>query len=277
MLTKIADACSNQEQVSLCGLLSRLGHSPAKSSGNEQLYQNVLRSSETKPTFAVNNQLDVWFDHQTKKSGDIIDFGLAYWNGLSSNEVKERINGLCCPSPALPPSPVDDHLRRKRRAIKIPYYHVDEVLPLGGNPEIMIYLKTQGVWEMSIGPLKEVYYYVIDEKRRRKDFFAAGWQNENGGWEVRSRNYTGCLGPKGMTFIQGDANSLVLFEEFTDYLSWKYQFRTSDDSILVLNAPEFLQAATKRAIKFKNVAVFLSENQHLGDQLLNVIAKATPC
>lgn len=277
MLSKIEDADSTKEQVSLCGLLSRLGHSPAKSSGNEQLYQNVLRSSETRPTLAVNSQLGVWFDRQTKKGGDIIDFGRAYWNGLSSAEVMERISGLCSASAAISTAPVDDHPRRKRRAIKIPYYHVDQILPLGGNPEIMTYLKTQGIWEISIGLLKEVYYYVIDEKRRRKDFFAAGWKNENGGWEVRSRNYSGCLGPKGMTFIRGDENSLVLFEEFTDYLSWKYQYRASNASILVLNAPEFVQAATKRATRFKDVAVFFGKNQHLGDELLDVVAKATHC
>ena len=277
MLSKIEDTDSTKEQVSLCRLLSRLGYSPAKISGNEQLYQNVLRSPETRPTFAVNSQLGVWFDHQTKKGGDIIDFGLAYWNGLSSAEVMERIRGLCCTSAAISPPPFDDHARRKRRAIKIPYYHVDQILPLGGNPEITTYLKTQGIWEMSMALLKEVYYYVIDEKRRRKDFFAAGWKNENCGWEVRSRNFSGCLGPKGMTFIRGDENSLVLFEEFTDYLSWKYQYRTSNASILVLNSPEFLQAATKRATKFKDVAVFFGKNQRLGDQLLEAVAKAIHC
>ena len=254
------------EQASLCGLLSQLGHRPAKSSGDELLYQNVLRKCEASPTFAVNTQLGLWFDRLTKKSGDILDFGLAYWAGLTAIEVSEKISKLCNLHAAS--STVEDgRSHRRRRAIKVPYYHVAEVLPLGGNAEIMNFLKAQRIWEISIGHIKEVYYYVIDEKRRRKDFFAAGWKNENGGWEVRGRNFTGCLGPNGMTFISGDANRLVVFEEYTDYLNWKYEYKNPGSSALVLNSPDFLHAAKTRIAKFKDVNILVKDEQ-LAHQLL---------
>jgi hypothetical protein len=272
MITSFLNAASIREQVSLSLLLSRLGYQPAKSSGDEQLYLNVLRSTETSPTFAINTRLGMWFDRLTKKSGDIVDFGMAYWSGLSSDQVIENIS-LLCTSPQESLVSDDRAGRRKRRAIKIPYYHISETKSIGCNAEITAYLQSLGIWEISLGQLKEVYYYVVDEKHRRKDFFAAGWQNENGGWEVMGRNFAGCLGRKGMTFIPGDINSLILFEDYISYLSWKYANRTAVYSILVMNAPEFLPAAKSRAAKFRDVAVFFGK-EHLNEQLLSAIEKA---
>jgi hypothetical protein len=259
MITTISNAASIREQASLSMLLSRLGHQPAKSSGEEELYLNVLRDTEIIPTFIINSRLGIWFDRLTKKSGDIVDFGMVYWSGLGIDQVLERISELCaCNQEAQ----VTGHqTRRKRRAVKIPYYHIAETRPLGSNQEIAAYLQSQGIWEIAIGHLKEVYYYVVDEKHRRKDFFAAGWQNENGGWEVRGRNFRGCLGRKGMTFIPGQASKLVLFGDYISYLSWKYEHRTTTANILVMNAPEFLPAAKSRAAKFTDVAFFIGEEQ----------------
>ncbi|MEJ5962894.1 hypothetical protein [Pedobacter immunditicola] len=271
MITTFLNAVSIKEQVPLSTLLSRLGYQPAKSSGDEQLYLNVLRDAETRPTFAINTQLDMWFDRFTKKSGDIIDFGMAYWPDLTSDQVLEKITQLCTSSQEISVRSTDHRAGRKRRAIKIPYYHIAETRPLGCNPEITTYLQSQGLWEISVGQLKEVYYYVVDEKHRRKDFFAAGWQNENGGWEVKGRNFSGCLGRKGMSFIPGDEKKLVLFEEYIAYLSWKYEHRASNASILVMNSPEFLPAAKSRATKFRDVAVFLSKD--LDGQLLTAVER----
>ncbi len=271
MITTFLNAGSIREQVSLSMLLSRLGYQPAKSSGDEKLYVNVLRDTDSSPTFAINTQLDMWFDRFTKKSGDIIDFGMAYWSDLNSDQVKEKIR-LLCASPQETLVSYDRAGRRRRRAVKIPYYHIAETRPIGCNPEITAYLQSQNIWEIALGQLKEVYYYVVDEKHRRKDFFAAGWQNENGGWEVMGRNFAGCLGRKGMTFIAGDTDSLFLFEDYISYLSWKYANKTAGHSILVMNAPEFLTAAKSRATKFRDVAVFFGK-KHLEEQLLSAIEK----
>ncbi|WP_316786577.1 hypothetical protein [Pedobacter frigiditerrae] len=269
MVTKITERGSNGEQATLCVLLSRLGYHPAKSSGEELLYKNVLHKFEKVPTLVVNSQLGLWFDRLTKRSGDLLDFGMAFWAELSPLEVSEKIGQLCGPFKDLQ-ARADKQHTRKRRAVKIPQYHIGEIRQLGGNSEISDFLKSKGIWEISFGHLKEVYYYVIDEKKKRKDFFAAGWENENGGWEVRGRNYSSCLGPKGMSFIQGQENKLVVFGNYTEYLNWRYEFKTSDASVLVLNDPDFLTAACKRLSKFKDVTIRAEERQ-LADQLNAVL------
>lgn len=274
MNTTFLNAGSIREQVPLCALLNHLGHKPAKINGVEHHYFNVLKSAESKSTFVVNDQLNIWYDRLTKKSGNVIDFGIAYWPDLNSDQVTEKISQIFQISKQ-PTEIQTTNGRRKRLAVKIPFYHIEEIKPVGCNIEITAYLQSQGLWEISIGHLKEVYYYVVDEKRRRKEFFAAGWQNENGGWEVRGKNFSGCLGHKGMTFVPGSENSLILFEDYLGYLSWKYANKLPGPSILILNSSEFLEAAKKRIAKFHEVAVFFGK-QHLNAELLSAIEGINP-
>ncbi|PYF74576.1 hypothetical protein B0O44_10321 [Pedobacter nutrimenti] len=275
MKTTFLNAGSIREQVPLCALLNHLGHKPAKINGDEHLYFNVLKSAESKSIFLVNDQLNIWYDRLTKKSGNVIDFGIAYWPDLNPDQVTEKISKILQISKQPAEIQTANNGKRKRLPVKIPFYHIEEIKPVGCNIEITTYLQSQGLWEISIGHLKEVYYYVVDEKRRRKEFFAAGWQNENGGWEVRGKNFSGCLGHKGMTFIPGSENILILFEDYLGYLSWKYANKLRGPSILILNYPEFLEAAKKRIAKFHEVAVFFGK-QHLNAELLSAIEGINP-
>ncbi len=275
MKATFLNTCSSSEQVPLGMLLDHLGHRPAKIKGDEHLYYNVLKSADTRSTFVVNGHLNIWYDRLTKKSGNVIDFCVAYWPELDRVQVSEKLDQIV----QLIANSQKIHVpltgRRKRLGIKVPFYHIAETRPVGCNTEITSYLQSQEIWEISIGHLKEVYYYVIDEKGKRKDFFAAGWQNENSGWEVRGRNFSGCLGKKGMTFIPGNMDSLILFEDYLEYLRWKRTNIPSSPSILVINSPEFLDAAKKRLTKFRDVAVFFGK-QYLDDETLSAIQKLDP-
>lgn len=150
---------------------------------------------------------------------------------------------------------------RKRKAAKLPYYHVQQTLPLGETPAVRASLRTEGLWELVTAELREVYYYKVDQNKKRRDFCAVGWPNENGGWEIRHPHFTGCLGPKGMTFISGEAGHLVIFGDFTAYLYWRYFHKQYYPNILILNYPEFLSAAKMRALKFNSVTVCFDQEQ----------------
>ncbi|GGA95084.1 hypothetical protein GCM10011500_08610 [Mucilaginibacter rubeus] len=150
---------------------------------------------------------------------------------------------------------------RKRKAAELPYYRVQHTLPLGETPAVAACLHSEGLSELVTADLREVYYYKVDQNKKRREFCAVGWPNENGGWEIRHPNFTGCLGPKGMTFISGEAGHLVIFEEFTAYLYWRYFHKQYYPNILILNYPEFLGAAKMRALKFNSVTVCFDQEQ----------------
>src|SRR5690606_21502800 len=88
-----------REQVSITAMLARLGHSPAYKSGKELFYHSMLREEKT-PSFCVNEELDIWYDHGGAnlsgiKGGNVIDLGLAYWHPLSFAEVLQKIKDVC--------------------------------------------------------------------------------------------------------------------------------------------------------------------------------------
>ena len=269
-----------REKVSPVDLLAHLGYAPAYKSGKELFYHSMLREEKT-ASLCVNEQLGIWYDHGGPnrsgiKGGNVIDLGLAYWFPLSFAEVLEKIKDTCSVDISKIPVPININQKtRPRIATKLPNYKIEEIKPLGSNPAITGYLQYRGVWETATDHLKEIYYYIEDEKKNRKPFFAAGWKNENDGWEVRNKYFKGCLGKKGMSFIEGEENRLTVFEGYLDYLSWKQEQTLNKPAVLILNSLSFISAAIDRASKFEMVDVFFDHDQS-GKQATNQLLAAIP-
>jgi len=249
-----------KEQASLVDLLSKLGYKPVKKSGKEHLYRSMLREDDKNPSFTVDDQLGAWYDHGTGKGGNIIDFSLKYWNNLSFTEVIEKINSVCDINQNALNNNVTK-ISRTRRPVKIPHYIIEGTKEIGTHPAITDYLKSRALFEISNCLLKEVYYYVLDDKGLQKHFFAAGWQNENGSWEVRNKYFKGCLGHKAITFLAGNEKKLAVFEGCLNYLSWRFENPTASQSILILNTLSLLVAGIAKAKEFSIVDIYFDRDK----------------
>lgn len=242
-----------KDTVSIVDLLSRIGFEPVKKIGKEHQYFSMLHD-ETKPSFYVCDELGAWYDQGLAIGGDVIKFGLEYWK-LSFPETLEKIVEVCGTN--LPKH--ED--RRKRSAVKIPNYKVEDIKELGTNPAISEYLRYRGIWQAAQGRLKEVYYFVEDQKKQRKYFFAAGWQNELGTWEVRNLHFQASLGHKAISFIPGSTDRLSLFEGYMDYLSWLTENPDASDSVIVLNSVNLLPMGIQKAREFSEVSVYFDRDK----------------
>jgi hypothetical protein len=257
-MDNLLNASAIKEQISLVDLLERLGFSPFRRSGKELFYLSMLRDTDTKPSFTVNEELNVWYDHGMGKGGTLIDFGQLYW-GLAFRDTLVKIREIYGGTALVLPK--DFEKPRRRHAVRVPNYQVEEIKELGHNYAITEYLQERCIWNVAAGLLKEIYYYVEDEKKLRKYFFAAGWQNEFGAWEVRNKYFKGCLGHKAMTYIPGDERQLVIFEGYFNYLSWRVLNKTSCASVLILNSLSLLQAAMKKAADFIRIELYFDRDQ----------------
>ncbi len=244
-----------KEQASLVDFLSRLGHQPARKYGREKIYYSVLRDDDSRPSLSVNDDLGVWFDHGTRKGGNIVDLGLALWKHLSFQEVLQKIQEVCLISTG------DKKPPRPRISVRVPNYIVQDIKEIGTHPAINNYLKSRQIFEQAKGILNEVYYCVIDEKGEKKQFFAAGWKNEKGAWEVRNKYFKGCLGNKAISFVAGNEKKVAVFEGFTNYLSWKAENPIADQSIIVLNTIALLADGIEKAMGFSSVDIFFDRDQ----------------
>lgn len=240
----------------LVTLLKALGHEPVSTGGDEFQYASVFgKRTNNKIVLTVNQQFKSWFDSSLGRGGNLMDFARTYWPDLSAEQIEEKLREIQIQSAK------KDRPLRKRKATKIPDYRVAHTRPLGYNNEVTDFLMESGLWELADLNICEVYYYVVDQKGKRKDFCAAGWLNENGGWEVRAQNYTGCIGTKGMTFKWGSHSVLAIFPEYVDYLKKRNDKHLQYASVLILNHPQFLSAALKRASHFEKVLFYVDDTR----------------
>jgi hypothetical protein len=150
-----------------------------------------------------------------------------------------------------------DYKRKRRHAVKLPHYQVAEIKPLGHNHEIEAYLHSCEVWSQAKNKLQEIYYYIQDENGRRKNFFAAGWLNELGHWQVAAPNFTGSLGHPALTILPGGADYVWLFATCFDYLRHPGILSTTAH-IIILNSPCLLQAGLAKAKSFSQIQTFFN-------------------
>lgn len=251
---------SFNETLPIVSLLQALGHTPLFIKEDEAYYTDILgKQANNKVVLLVNSQLNSWFDRLLGKGGNLMDFARNYWPDLSPEVIEERLHDI--QYNITNAASKEDKPRRKRRATKIPHYKIDRTRPLGYRSEITDFLKENGLWELADLNIQEVYYFVIDQKGKRKDFCAAGWQNENRGWEVRAEHFESCLGPKGMTFITASETLLAVFPDYVDYLKRRGDKHLHYASVLILNHADFLPASVKRAQHFEKVLFYVDETR----------------
>lgn len=262
-----------KEHISIVDLLGNVGYPPPKPTGKERYYNSPLREDPT-PSFCVDERKGTWYDHGDGIGGNIIDLGKLLWKELSFPEVLEKIVSVTNSSYLIDhPSPP---IRQKQEAEKEPHYHILNVQDIGLNHFITEYLQSRGIWQSAQGRLKEVYYYVEDEQKKRNNFFAAGWQNANGSWEIRSTDdFKACLGHKAISFIPGSPDSLAVFEGFMDYLSWLSENPFADESVLVLNSTAILQEGIVKAKSFNRIVTYF-DNDPTGRKANQAFKAALP-
>lgn len=260
MTSKKKEIPSFNDDLSLTSLLRELGHEPVSLTDDETQYAAVFTSrSNNRVILTVNNSLNSWFDRSLGKGGNVIDFAQTYWPELSTEQIEQKLLEIMTRIESTG-SP-ENRARRKRKPLKLPHYQIDQVRPLGQTNEITDFLKETGLWEIADLNVQEVHYFVIDQKGKRKDFCAAGWKNENHGWEVRAKHFQSCIGAKGMTMLSRSETVLAIFPEYTDYLKKRNDKYLSYASVMVLNYPNFLPATIKRAQQFEKVMLYVDESR----------------
>ena len=249
-----------RESTDLVSTLKLLGYEPLRKSGGELFYLSMLRDNDSSPSFCVNEKSGLWYDHGMGKGGSVIEFALSYWAHLP---FKDAINELLKISGQLPGELVNRPQQVKQTSLLMrePSYIIREVKPLGTNNSISDYLKSRGIFEVAQDYLKELYYSIKLQDNTRREVFAAAWQNELDGWEVRNMNFKGCLDKKAMSFIAGNDSKINLFEGMMDFLSWKKLFPSDPSSSLILNTLSFLTPAMERAKIYPAVEVFFDHDK----------------
>ena len=84
------------------------------------------------------------------------------------------------------------------------------------NPVLLGYLKERGILpEIAREACKEVHF-----QNKGKWYFAVGFANRSGGYEIRNKYLKGSISPKEITHIKNGSDRCIVVEGFMDYLSY---------------------------------------------------------
>ncbi|MBW8326570.1 MAG: toprim domain-containing protein [Prolixibacteraceae bacterium] len=228
-----------KQEIPISKYLANHGIYPVRKSGNELFYHSPLRNDKN-ASLTVNDVRRVWFDHGSGEGGSIIDLVMQ----MQKTDTRGAIKCLSCFNPSTDPSTnvyfSDNEIKEK--ALK---HQIKGTKPLDNNLAITMYLQERGIYDAArkSGRVIEVYYDYINEAGATKRFFGAGWENESGGFDVRSKYGKVCINSKDISIV-GNGNIVNVFEGMIDFLSAVTDGTVSfNDKNIILNTTSLADRA----------------------------------
>lgn len=223
------------KKIHIADYLQSLGYSPVKQQGKSLRYKSPFRE-EAEASFKVNTELNQWYDFGTGKGGNIIALAQELYG---SDYVPYLLGKIAEQAPHV--RPVSFSFRQQASEPSFQHLKVGELT----HPALLRYLQERGInTALAQTECKELHFI-----HNGKPYFAIGFPNVAGGYEVRNRFFKGCIAPKDISHIrqQGEPrNVCYLFEGFMDYLSFL--------TIRVKNNPQYPRLTTQDYIVLNSVS-----------------------
>lgn len=259
---------SQVKQISIAGFLQANNVLPAKEIRDELYYLSPFRKENT-PSFTVNTAKNVWFDHGAgtdHKGGDILDLAMELLQVDMNTALAMLSQVLVNPHVTVNQLEAKCTVKPKLKKSTLSVVKVEEL-----NDNILLnYLRSRRVkLEYVLGSMRTLQhlkqvFYVVDG--RSKEYFALGWLNSAGGYELSSKNFTGFIGEKkSYTFLKGTKPGIAIFESFIDYFSALTHFERSSlgYDILILNSTRLVRH-TLEVVKDQPHLHFFLDNDEAG-------------
>lgn len=239
-------------QIPIEDFLSRLGHEPVKRSGNELWYSAPYRSERT-PSFHVNVEKQVWYDFGLGKGGDIFTLAGEFIHSTDfltqARFIAEAAGTPLAGMERKPPRP------KPPGAV----FEKVEVFPLFRSA-LTDYLAERGIpYEVASRHCCRLDYGV-----HGKRYYAVGFPNMAGGYEIRNRFFKGCIPPKQVSLVrqkETPAEVCCVFEGFMDFLSALTLGLGGAGDHLVLNSVTNVKRATEYLDSYRGIECFLDRDE----------------
>ena len=250
---------SKAKTVPIEQVLYRMGINPQKTNGFDVWYLSPFKL-EKSASFKINTKLNKWYCHSSGFGGNTVDFGIKK-SGCSISEALTYLKDF------------DVFFSFQEQNFETPDKQIDtvdyieKITPVN-HIALIQYLNSRGITKhKKANHLKEIHYLIKDKK-----YFALGFRNDSGGFEVRSKYAKICLGKKDITFINNESETIRVFEGFFDYLSWK-EIETESSNYLILNSISLLKKNLKFLKNHSKIESFL-DNDLSGNEATNFLIES---
>ena len=222
------------KRYSIVEYLEKKGIRPVRRTPAYAMYRSPLRE-ETRPSFKVDTEKNLWIDYAEGRGGSIIDLCIRL-EGCIFSEAICRLGQNVSEYTAHSYSKTEPRIGLNqtttrqasgtRRLISI-----SDTLP----PHLQEYLKKERCIDLEKATpfLKCISYEV-----RGRRYEAIGFANSSGGYELRDNHlFKGTVAPKDITPIfENKAQPVYLFEGFMDFLSFLSMKGEVTNQCLVMNS-----------------------------------------
>ena len=251
------------KQISIRQYLADLGIYPAKDSSRYGMYNSPFREDHN-ASLKVDYPKNLWIDYGANEGGTLIDLVMrmdhySLHEAITTLERKySRADVDTYQSATTPTSNFSFHRKNPDSDLKSPESSVTiQNVQSICNPALIKYLNERRI-SIDIARIHccEVHYSVND-----KPYYAVGFQNDKGGYELRSKYFKGCTS-KDITSVTRNKNHCLLFEGFMDYLSFltiqKQQKAPVD--VFVLNSLTNLPKVKSNLTAYKGIWTFFDND-----------------
>ena len=258
------------KKISIKGYLARRGITPKIEKSGHGMYLSPLRDERT-ASFKVDWQTNLWHDFGTGEGGSIIDLVARMENCSVADAIRRLENDILW---GTTPSYID---RERSNGLSTDGRDKSriQIVAVGDlkHPALLGYLGERGIDLPTAGQYCNEVRYRIGEK----EYFAIGFKNDAGGWELRNRNFKGSSTPKNITTIRNGSDTVMVFEGFFDFLSYLSLKGNSSPTIdtAVLNSVANLTKTIPFLQSHRIVHVFL-DNDEAGRKSLASLRENLP-
>ncbi|MDP9081310.1 MAG: toprim domain-containing protein [Bacteroidota bacterium] len=241
--------CKTAKELSIVDYLGQCGIQPQRIKGHNYWYLSPLREEKT-ASFKVNTKLNAWMDFGEGIGGNLIDLGIRMHN-CSVEEFLERLNNGNL-----------DFSFRQQTSQKAEPKPENPVIITGvkalGHPALIAYLKSRGI----DSAIADHYCQEVDFKIGNKAYFAIGFANRSGGYELRNNWFKGASSPKDISVIDEGHKTVILLEGFTDFLSLlQLKDGQSQSDFIILNSVALAERAVPILKNYQEVFLMLNHDK----------------
>ena len=224
------------KRYSIVEYLERKGVRPVRRTPAYAMYRSPLRE-ETRPSFKVDTEKNLWIDYAEGRGGSIIDLCMRLEDCTLSEAIYrlgQNASEYIVPSSSSPkretsisPKQTENTMASGTRRL----ISISDTLP----PHLQEYLTKERCIDLEKATpfLKCISYEV-----RGRRYEAIGFVNSSGGYELRDNHlFKGTVAPKDITPIfENKTQAVCLFEGFMDFLSFLSMKGEVTNQCLVMNS-----------------------------------------
>lgn len=230
---------SIKRMVTIPDFLRHCGFSPVNRKGDYLHYHSPLREDKN-PSFWVDEKKGICGDFADGGCiGDVINLAARWYHCNIKDAIANladifRLGGFSFDKPMT--FAKETHHKSAATESRIFIRHIQELQ----NAALLQYVGERGISTTTARKyLQEVYYTTFPTSTTRP-YFALGFRNDLGGYELRSKYFKGSTSSKTVTTIKQGSNTVLVFEGFISFLScveyWNSLNKTIPYDVIVLNS-----------------------------------------